>query len=96
MIDAWKDLLSSKKFWTAILAVVTLVAAKKGVEVDQTTFWAIAGIFVSLIGAQGLTDHGKGALPTATARVRRAAAPSTPSAVPPAAPSTPEVATGAA
>lgn len=88
MIEAWKDLLGSKKFWTAILAVLTLLGAKKGLDVDQQTFWAIAGIYISLLGAQGLTDHGKergqDLPPARTVSDRTATDPATPA--PPAAP----------
>lgn len=84
MFDAWRDLLASKKFWTTILAVATLIAGKKGLEIDTETFWAVTGIFVSLITAQGITDHGKARLPTATALPPKTKA--DPPAEPPAAP----------
>lgn len=52
-------LLSSMKFWTVILAVVTTQAAKHGFEVDPTTYWTIVGLFTALLTGQALQDHGK-------------------------------------
>jgi len=83
MLEAWKDLLSSKKFWTAILAVVTLVAGKKGLAIDEPTFWAVAGVFISLIGAQGLTDHGKERPVAGGSVANEPAKPAAPPATPP-------------
>jgi hypothetical protein len=59
MKEALLGLLGSKKAWTVVLALGTLGGAKLGLEVDAPTFWAIAGLFIALVGAQGLTDHGK-------------------------------------
>ncbi len=51
--------MSSMKFWTMILGMVTAIGAKYGFKVDPETYWSIVGLFGLLIGAQGLTDHGK-------------------------------------
>lgn len=68
MKDAIIRLLSSMKFWTTILGVVTALGAKYGFKVDPDVYWSIIGLFGLLVGAQGLTDNGKEAAKiTATA-----------------------------
>lgn len=52
-------LLSSMKFWTAVLGVLTALGAKYGLEVDPETYWTIVGFFSLLLGGQALQDHGK-------------------------------------
>ncbi len=47
------------KFWTAVLGILSAIGAKYGFRVDPEVYWSIVGIFGLLIGAQGLTDHGK-------------------------------------
>jgi len=47
------------KFWTMILGFVTALGVKYGFKVDPDVFWSVVGLFGLLIGAQGLTDHGK-------------------------------------
>lgn len=42
-----------------ILGMVTAIGAKYGFKVDPEIYWSIVGLFGLLIGAQGLTDHGK-------------------------------------
>lgn len=76
VLATWRDLLTTKKFWTAIIAVITLIAASKGFDVDPKTLWGIVGIFVTLLGAQGLTDMGKSAalINAATAAAAKTAA----------------------
>lgn len=59
MKDAILRLLSSMKFWTLILGVATALGVKYGIKVDPDVYWSIVGLFGLLIGAQGLTDHGK-------------------------------------
>lgn len=59
MKDAIIRLLSSMKFWTTILGVVSALGAKYGFNVDPDGYWSIVGLFGLLLGAQGLTDHGK-------------------------------------
>lgn len=61
MKQAIADLLSSKKFITAIVALIVTAAARKGFDVDPEMCAAILGVFAVLIGAQGATDHGKAA-----------------------------------
>lgn len=59
MKDAIIRLLSSMKFWTVVLGLLTSFGAKYGFKVDPDMFWAIVGLFGLLLGAQGLQDHGK-------------------------------------
>lgn len=59
MKDAIIRLLSSMKFWTVILGIVTALGAKYGINVDPEVYWSIVGLFGLLLGAQGLADHGK-------------------------------------
>lgn len=59
--NALKTLVSSLKFWTLVLALITAFAAKYGIAVDDNTYWTIVGFFGVLLGAQGLTDFGKNA-----------------------------------
>lgn len=72
MKDAILRLLSSMKFWTVVLGVLTSIGAKYGFKVDQDMFWAIVGLFGLLLGTQGLQDHGKEA-----AKAKAAALPPT-------------------
>lgn len=57
--EAVVRLLSSMKFWTMVLGIITALGAKYGFKVDPEIYWSIVGLFGLLIGAQGLTDHGK-------------------------------------
>lgn len=69
MKNAIIRLLSSTKFWTAILGIVSALGARYGFQVDPEVYWSIVGIFGLLIGAQGLTDHGKEAARISTKKV---------------------------
>ena len=60
MKDALLRLFSSMKFWTTIAALLATLGAKYGFSVDQTTVLMIGTLFAILLGAQGLTDMGKG------------------------------------
>jgi hypothetical protein len=59
MKEAVLGLLSSKKFITAIVALVVTGAAKYGFDVDAEVCAAVLGLFAVLIGAQGAADNGK-------------------------------------
>lgn len=59
MKEAIIRLLSSMKFWTAVLGLITAIGAKAGFNVDPEVFWAIVGVVTAVILGQGLTDHGK-------------------------------------
>jgi len=54
-----RELLGSKKVISAIVAVVTVIAAKYGFRVDTETIIGLITLFGILIGAQGATDFGK-------------------------------------
>ena len=60
MGDAFKGIISSKKFVFAILAMVVLALEKKlGLELDDKTKLMFVGIAASAIGGQALADFGK-------------------------------------
>jgi hypothetical protein len=61
MKDAIVRMLSSAKFWTAIIALISVFAAKYGFEISTEMTGLMAAIFAVLLGGQGLTDHGKAA-----------------------------------
>lgn len=69
MLEALKGLFSSKKFITAIIALVVAAGAKFGLEVDGEVVAAILGVFAVLIGAQGATDVGKEAAKAKTTMI---------------------------
>lgn len=55
-----KDLLSSKKFVSALLGMATVIAVKLGVpEATITELIAIISPILVYIGAQGFADQGK-------------------------------------
>jgi uncharacterized membrane protein len=68
MSQALLDLIKSKKFWTAVVGIVAVLTARLGLHVDDATQAEIVGIIVTLIGAQGLADHGKEAAAIASAK----------------------------
>lgn len=53
------DLLSSKKFITALVGVAVAIGARYGLDLDPALVAAILGLFAVVIGGQGLADHGK-------------------------------------
>lgn len=66
MKKAIADLLSSKKFLTALVAIAVMIGAKFGLELDDEFVFALLGLFAVLLGAQGATDHGKEAAKAAS------------------------------
>lgn len=57
-----KDLFGSKKFVTALLAVVTAVLVRLGIpEVTIGELTAVISPMLAYIGAQGFADRGKSA-----------------------------------
>lgn len=62
MKEALTRLLSSSKFWTLVIGLAGALGARYGFAVDTDTMWMIAGLVGVLLGAQGLNDHGKGAV----------------------------------
>lgn len=61
MKEALQRLLSSMKFWTAVLGLLGTLAAKYGFDVDERMYWTIVGIVGLLLVGQAATDHGKAA-----------------------------------
>lgn len=60
MFAAFKGLLSSKKFWMAILGSVAVTVLQQ-FGVSQEILMAVAGFFGVAIAGQGLADIGKNA-----------------------------------
>ena len=61
MGEAIIGLLSSKKFWSAIVGVVAVLVGKIGWNVSEDVLWQITAIIATLLGAQGAADWGKAA-----------------------------------
>ena len=82
MKDALTRLVSSAKFWTLVLGLLTTFLAKYGVHVDDSTSQYIAMGFALLLGAQAAADHGKSAalINAAAAAPAIPAAPAAPAA----------------
>lgn len=59
MKDALIRLLSSMKFWTAVIALIAVFAARYGFEISEQMTALVAAVFTVLIGAQGAADLGK-------------------------------------
>lgn len=60
MLNAFKVLFTSKKFWTAVLTgAVTAGLNTAGVGSDIQHY--VLGLGATLVGAQGLADFGKNA-----------------------------------
>ncbi len=54
------ELLKSKKFWTAIIGVVAVVASQL-FGLPEEAVMTVGGIVIALLAGQGLTDLGKSA-----------------------------------
>lgn len=61
MKDAFVRLLSSAKFWTAMIALIAIFAARYGFEISEQMTAVVGAVFAVLLGAQGAADHGKSA-----------------------------------
>jgi hypothetical protein len=55
------DLFTSKKFLTALTAIIVYVAGRFGFDVDTTVLDRIYGALLVYVGAQGIADNGKSA-----------------------------------
>lgn len=60
LIDALKRLFSSAKAITMLAGIVVYLAAKRGIVLNPDDVTGILILFGSLLGAQGITDFGKG------------------------------------
>lgn len=74
MWDAFKRMVGSQKFQTALVGVIIAVGLRLGLKVDQTLASEVVGLFAVAVGAQGIADHGKSA-----AQINAAAAKAEPS-----------------
>ena len=61
LLDALKRLLTSAKVITALVGVIVTFAAKHNIVLSPDDVSSILTLFAVLIGAQGVTDWGKGA-----------------------------------
>ena len=60
MWDTIKGLLSSKKAVMTVLGVATGLIAKLGIDLPTEDLYAVVSPFLVYLGAQGLSDAGKG------------------------------------
>lgn len=58
-MNALRTLFSSKKFLTALVALLVSAGAKFGLQLDNELVMSIVGLFAIVIGAQGAADVGK-------------------------------------
>lgn len=55
------DLFASKKFLTALTAIIVYIAGRFGFDVDTSVLDRIFAALLVYIGAQGIADNGKSA-----------------------------------
>lgn len=60
-MEALRRLTSSMKALTALLTLLTAFGGRFGLNITPEEFWAVIAVGTVLIGAQGATDHGRGA-----------------------------------
>jgi len=53
------DLLTSKKFQAAVIAVVVMVLSKIGLDLNPDMLLAVVSPLIAYILGQGIADHGK-------------------------------------
>ena len=61
MKKALLDLVTSKKFLTALTAIIVYVAGRSGFDVDTAVLDRIYAALLVYVGAQGIADNGKSA-----------------------------------
>lgn len=61
MKKALLDLVTSKKFLTALTAIIVYVAGRSGFGVDTAVLDRIYAALLVYVGAQGIADNGKSA-----------------------------------
>lgn len=65
MGEAIKGLAASKKFWTTLIGIASILIGKIGWNVSDDVLWQVAILVATLTGAQGMADWGKAAkIPT--------------------------------
>lgn len=62
MGETLKELLSSKKFVTALLSLVIVILGHFGIDLDLTSMMAIISPLLAFILGQGIADAGKEAV----------------------------------
>jgi hypothetical protein len=73
MTSTWRDILESKKFWFAILTLVSFAGSCFGFHLDVTVSLALATPFGLLLGALGWADSGPGGAVATQAKLLRRA-----------------------
>jgi hypothetical protein len=76
MKKALLDLVTSKKFLTALTAIIVYVAGRSGFDVDTAVLDRIYAALLVYVGAQGIADNGKSAAQVAAAAAVANAGPS--------------------
>ncbi len=61
------ELLSSKKFITALIAIIAAIAARYGLQLDANAILEVVAPLWAFVIAQGVADHGKSAAQVAAA-----------------------------
>jgi len=70
------DLVTSKKFLTALTAIIVYVAGRSGFDVDTAVLDRIYAALLVYVGAQGIADNGKSAAQVAAGAAVASAGPS--------------------
>jgi hypothetical protein len=82
MKNALLDLFTSKKFLTALTAIIVYVAGRFGFDVDTAVLDRIFAALLVYIGAQGIADNGKSAAQIAASAATPAGSAASIAAVP--------------
>lgn len=64
MTQAIRDLLSSKKFLAALVAILVQLGARYGLELDQDQIMGLISPLLAFIVGQGIADFGKNRAPS--------------------------------
>lgn len=64
MSPATRELLESKKFRTALIAMIVAALGRLGLQVDEQTILTIISPMMAFIIGQGIADHGATAAKT--------------------------------
>lgn len=80
MKNALFDLFASKKFLTALTAIIVYIAGRFGFDVDTAVLDRIFAALLVYIGAQGIADNGKSAAQIAASSTAAATASPAPDA----------------
>lgn len=61
MKEMLRELLTSKKFATTVVAIIVWVVGRFGLHVDEAALLPLVGALAAFVVAQGLADQGKSA-----------------------------------